>query len=159
VSFTLDVGCGDKPSGSVNCDLFVSDGKHRENKTVLKPKNIPNFIVCDVKHLPFRSNCFDLVFSSHVIEHIPNPALMLSEMDRVSRNRVKVICPHGFGDRLARRDKKLHINSMSGAWFKQSAAVLGCAVSVDYSQYYFFPHKYAPWLRFPLELTIEMWRR
>lgn len=35
--------------------------------------------------LPFRDGAFDIVYSSNVVEHIPDPAAMCSEMLRVTR--------------------------------------------------------------------------
>ncbi|MFA5365931.1 MAG: methyltransferase domain-containing protein [Candidatus Bathyarchaeia archaeon] len=155
----LDVGCGSKPSGTVNCDLYVNDGFHREGKTVLEPKSISNFVLCDVQHLPFKDGAFHVVFSSHVIEHVPKPFLMLKEMWRVCKSQVKIVCPHGFGDRLARRDKRVHINHLTGEWFDCAGRKVGCSkISVAYSAYYYIPHKFLPWFMFPLELTVYYFR-
>ena len=37
----------------------------------------------DMKHLPYESNSFDLVFSHNSIHHIPDPQLVFSEINRV----------------------------------------------------------------------------
>lgn len=39
----------------------------------------------DVNTLPFRDECFDMVMSAHMLEHLPNPAKGLQEMVRVLR--------------------------------------------------------------------------
>jgi len=40
-------------------------------------------IVGDGQNLPFKKNSFDLVFSEYVFEHLPDPHLALSEIDRI----------------------------------------------------------------------------
>jgi len=73
----LDVGCGDRPRGDVNCDIELR-------------KNIPNFVLCSAEYLPFRENSFDIVTSFYVIEHIPNIYKFLSELYRVSRKSILI---------------------------------------------------------------------
>jgi len=50
-----------------------------------------NLICADAEALPFRSNCFDLVIATYVLEHSTNPISMLSEMARVVRSEGKVV--------------------------------------------------------------------
>jgi ubiquinone/menaquinone biosynthesis C-methylase UbiE len=47
----------------------------------------------DGNTLPFESASFDLVYASHVIEHVPEPRSTLAEMARVARNWVYVEVP------------------------------------------------------------------
>lgn len=89
----LDVGCGADPRGDVNVDLMVK-GSHE--KWDQNPEGIPNFVRADVRYLPFRSRSFDLVYCSHVLEHLEDPDEGLSELKRVSRSRVAVILPFGL---------------------------------------------------------------
>jgi SAM-dependent methyltransferase len=114
----LDVGCGHRACGSVNVDPYPKHTIHRttpngeffECKTVL----IPNFVQADSQHLPFRDSVFDEVFSSNVIEHVPNPELMVREMVRVSRDRVVVVVPHRYGHNAKQEG---HIHYFSNKWF------------------------------------------
>ena len=46
--------------------------------------------------LPFRDEVFDIVFSSHMLEHLDDPAAALAEFKRVSRKYVHVILPFGL---------------------------------------------------------------
>lgn len=48
-----------------------------------KPLSI---VSADAESLPFRENLFDVVFCSHVLEHVHNPKLALSKMKRVLKN-------------------------------------------------------------------------
>jgi len=67
----LDVGCGYLPShtkkGHIGIDLVKGS--------------------CDVQasayHLPFRSDSFEKVVMSHVLEHFINPGLVLNEVKRL----------------------------------------------------------------------------
>jgi len=75
---TLDIGSGCRPKGDINIDL---PQRLRPNfKPVAKR---PNFIEADLYHLPFRDNCFEHLFCSHVLEHLTDPMRALREMKRV----------------------------------------------------------------------------
>lgn len=50
--------------------------------------------VADVQHLPFPDNSFDLVLCLEVLEHLPDSALGLRELLRVSRDYVLASVPH-----------------------------------------------------------------
>lgn len=43
--------------------------------------------------IPFPDNAFDLVYASHVIEHVPEPRALLAEIHRVSKQWVYVEVP------------------------------------------------------------------
>jgi len=69
--YALDVGCGERPQGTINIDV-------RKTKSVN--------IVASATHLPFRDAVFQLVFCSEVLEHLKNAELALSEISRVMAN-------------------------------------------------------------------------
>ena len=92
----LDVGCGNDPKGTVNCDLFLGPTIHRWKMTPIHKKRVKNLIRADGQHLPFRDNCFEISYSSHTLEHVDNPELMISEMERVSKNLIIIITPLGW---------------------------------------------------------------
>lgn len=48
----------------------------------------------DVLHLPFGEAQFDLVFSTEVLEHLPEPRRALQEFKRVTRRYVLLSVPH-----------------------------------------------------------------
>ena len=125
----LDVGCGNGrlAKGSVNVDFFcrgqnVQIGKQLEGEFV-DPHKIPNFILADACHLPFKNGSFNFVFSSHVIEHVADPLLMFKEMHRVSKRMVVVRCPHRRGSGAKR---PFHVNYLDERWFRTAASILGC---------------------------------
>jgi SAM-dependent methyltransferase len=51
-------------------------------------------LVAPGDQLPFKDNAVDFVFSSHVLEHFPDPIKALKEWVRVSRKFVLVFVPH-----------------------------------------------------------------
>ena len=153
----LNVGCGNRPLGDINCDLYIHDIGHRGGKNNISAiKNIKNFIVCDGQYLPFKDSCFELVCSSHVIEHVINPFLFLSESVRVSKNRIKIICPHRFGDKfyqvILRRKNKFHLHYFNLKWFEYYGDKLKCYVMAKYSKFVNIP--FVNFL--PIEIEIEL---
>jgi len=73
----LDVGCGERPRGDVNCDIMV--------------QKAPNFVLCDAHHLPFRDNAFEKVVSYYVIEHCIDIIRYLNEVYRVAKKYVVIM--------------------------------------------------------------------
>lgn len=124
INKTLNVGCGTFPNGDINCDLFIKDIGHRDgcstNRYDLHTKKIKNFVLCDGQKLPFKTNSFETVISSHTIEHVPNPIEFLNELVRVSKNTIVIKCPHWLGDRLNGKNTH-HIHFFKSSFFKKYA--------------------------------------
>lgn len=76
--FSLDIGCKDVRLGDINID----------NDTNVKPD-----VLADALNLPFKSETFDLVFLTEVIEHLPSKTeqLALSEIFEVLRKKGTLI--------------------------------------------------------------------
>jgi ubiquinone/menaquinone biosynthesis C-methylase UbiE len=99
----LDAGCGDgvlslmmaeKGAVVTGTDLSVPNidsSKHRAREAGLEHK--VSFMVADLENLPFEDNTFDLVVSSHVLEHIPDFDKGLREVMRVTKSRAVVAIP------------------------------------------------------------------
>jgi len=85
----LDIGCGPDPQGTVNLDLFQSWSPH--TKGTIDGRTIPNFIQGDAQYLPLRSHSFDLVYVSHLLEHLQDPDRGLRELARVSEAAVILV--------------------------------------------------------------------
>jgi ubiquinone/menaquinone biosynthesis C-methylase UbiE len=133
-SLVLDVGCGVTPKGTVNVD-FIRSGINLHVGAVMRdPRSIRNFVTADACNLPFKSGAFEIVFSSHVIEHVPNPSIMLSEMCRVSKSKVIVRCPHKRGSGAKRQH---HLTYIDEAWFKKCAEFIGLEHSERITAYDF----------------------
>jgi ubiquinone/menaquinone biosynthesis C-methylase UbiE len=154
----IDVGCGHNPIGDVNVDLFVEATPHRSGDQSkcddkrLDTKGIPNFVMADACHLPFKDNVFNVVFSSHTIEHVNDPFLMLKEMARISKRRIIIKCPHRFA---SHRIKPLHVNRLNITWFENAAKKIRLTViSKKVSSWRSIPHSYIPIVSFPQEITM-----
>ena len=95
--FVLEIGSGHNPKArsDVLCDKFIDDDHHRGGGIVADR----SMIEADGQHLPFADRSFDYVICSHVLEHVENPKLMISELERVaSRGYIEV--PSEISERL-----------------------------------------------------------
>jgi len=149
---TLDVGCGDNPCGTVNCDLnvgFTLEGGDQKRGIIINPKEIRNFVRCDCHFLPFRTNGFESVVCSHVIEHIASPRKLLLELLRVARLKVVVRCPHRFS-----RGAKFpfHIHFFNKSWFAKTLKNLHFNIKLNYEP---CPQFFAGFMRVR-ELVVEV---
>jgi SAM-dependent methyltransferase len=97
----LDAGCGE---GILSC-LVAKQGLEVVGVDISTP-NIKNakrlaqswgikatFIQGDAEELPFHDRSFDVVLSSHVLEHLPDLDKGLSELYRVTRNQALIAMP------------------------------------------------------------------
>ncbi len=98
----LDAGCGDgvlsvmmahKGAFVTGCDF--SEPNIKAAREYAHEQGIPNaeFLVGDAENLPFPDNSFDLVVSSHVLEHLPDFDKGLQEVMRVTKKRAVVAIP------------------------------------------------------------------
>jgi ubiquinone/menaquinone biosynthesis C-methylase UbiE len=78
MGLTLDVGCGKRPDGDVDCDLTIQKG-------------VPNFVRCNAEYLPSREGSFDVVLSYYAIEHCLDLLRLLRELYTVSLSRVELL--------------------------------------------------------------------
>jgi hypothetical protein len=133
----LDVGCGGKPSGDVNVDLYI---KQRDVYGKYERKDNPIFkgdIVTDAHNLPFRERSFNEVYSSHLIEHLGSPSKFLRECERVAIRRVIVVCPSRW--MKGHRGNPFHKWTMTRKWF----AIKGYSTSISWRFYGIGPIKVA----------------
>jgi SAM-dependent methyltransferase len=80
---------------AINVDRFGGADtvyKREERRLVLHAVKVD--VVAPGDELPFDDDTYDFVFSSHVIEHFPDPIKALFEWVRVARRYVVVIAPH-----------------------------------------------------------------
>ena len=103
----LDVGCGKHKRGDVGVDLS---------------RNSLADVIADAQHLPFRDESFDIAISHHMIEHLQKPVQCVEEMLRISKGRVKIVCPHRFGHYA--KIASDHINFFNKRWFGRLAGKL-----------------------------------
>ena len=80
----LDLGCGVKPFQTIYNEKVKSSVGLEVESTLHNQSNV-DFCYDGVK-LPFNDNEFDVVLSSEVMEHVPDPEKFLSEIYRVLRD-------------------------------------------------------------------------
>jgi SAM-dependent methyltransferase len=66
-----------------------------------------NTTCADLRHIPFKKDAFDLVFSGGVIEHFENPVEIVKEMKRISKINIAVVPTNGLVWKLAKNIKKI----------------------------------------------------
>jgi len=95
--FVLEIGSGHnpRPRSNVLCDKFLVDDTQRGGQVVLDRPAVE----ADGQYLPFADRTFDYVICLHVLEHVEDPALMISELERVA-DRGYIETPSELGERL-----------------------------------------------------------
>ena len=71
----------------VGCDINIPKEMEKKQKRNLK------FVEGNIEHLPFPNEEFDMVISTHTLEHVINAELALSELRRVCKNKLIIIVP------------------------------------------------------------------
>jgi SAM-dependent methyltransferase len=123
----LEVGCG---TGAVLAELAsLQIGTRHVGVDVTDPLSNPepsalelDLRTFDGMTLPFESRSFDLVFASHVVEHVLHPRAFLLELQRVSRYLLYVEVPCELHKRATHRTLQAgldigHINPFSRETF------------------------------------------
>jgi SAM-dependent methyltransferase/uncharacterized protein YbaR (Trm112 family) len=96
-ALVLEVGSGGNPYPRANVllDAFVDTVERIESELV---KDRP-LAIGYVERLPFKSQSFDFIIASHVLEHSPDPVNFLAELVRVGKSGY-IETPDGFFERL-----------------------------------------------------------
>ncbi len=96
----LDVGCGYSANENATtiCDIQDLSDFYKDK----------HFIKLIDNQLPFKDNQFDFVIASHVMEHVKDLALFISELERVSKKGY-IELPSKLEDNLVFENKKEHI--------------------------------------------------
>jgi ubiquinone/menaquinone biosynthesis C-methylase UbiE len=158
----LDVGCGLRPTGDVNVDLYF--GEYTEHIDALDKKlvvvsRVNNPVKADAHHLPFRDEVFEEVYSHHVLEHLDDPTKALAEMIRVAKRKVTFVVPHRFNreqKRALRKNIHKHIFTVSTIkhWLKL-LNIKRFHITVIYDS---FPNRILRIVWFPSEMKVEIWK-
>lgn len=151
----LDVGCGSTPKGDVNLDLYPEKTEHRDFKTEINTKLVPNFVLGDALHLPFRTNSFETVHSRHVIEHVSDPSLFIKEAMRVARKKVEIIAPHRYKrNKLKLHQSKSHRHFYNVKWFQKALRKLRKEIKLTTRS---FPHTLLPIIGWLDEIIVTIY--
>lgn len=80
----LDIGSGGWPfiKATHIADLHMDATTHRFEKLTRDERP---FVVADINDMPYRSQAFDFLFCSHVLEHLDDPGRAIRELQRVGR--------------------------------------------------------------------------
>ncbi|HEY0545654.1 MAG TPA: class I SAM-dependent methyltransferase [Pyrinomonadaceae bacterium] len=103
----LDIGCGNGWSTSLmreeGHEAFGADLHAKAPESWQQMKKKFPYISADGQQLPFADDAFDAVATYQVLEHVPDPELMLRECLRVLRptGRLIVVGPHLLSSGLA----------------------------------------------------------
>lgn len=77
----LNICCGKTDGGGVNADI-------------VKHQDLPRFIqVNDIYNLPFGNDQFETVLCSHTMEHVDDPELFYTELQRIGKQVTLVVPP------------------------------------------------------------------
>lgn len=98
VQRVLEVGCG---TGAVIAQVAqLSIGKEHVGVDLANPGVHRDSAAANIElrqfdgnHLPFEDAEFDLVFASHVVEHVPEPRSFLAEISRVTKKWIYLEVP------------------------------------------------------------------
>lgn len=118
----LDIGCGDGVllwliEQQKSAKLYGVDLDQASlDQAVIKVK--AKFICASATKLPFRSNFFDIVLATEIIEHLSRPKLMLAEVQRVLKPRGRVIISTPIKSNGGLTDK-LHVREFSSRELRQ----------------------------------------
>ena len=90
----IDVGCGagytlKKVIDVYNCDAIGIDpvpGEHGVGRYSVEKQKNNKIIRGSAENIPFRNCEFDIIYSSHVLEHVNNEMKSLSEMKRILKD-------------------------------------------------------------------------
>lgn len=103
----LEVGSGGNPYARANIllDAYEETRERHWAPLIADRKTVLGF----VENLPFRDKCFDFVIASHVLEHSSDPALFISELQRVAKAGY-IEVPDAFMERInPYKDHRLEI--------------------------------------------------
>lgn len=92
----LDMACGtgygipffSKDNSYVAADISLDALKASKS---LHNSSHTSFVQCDAEHLPFKEGSFDLIMSFETIEHLENPRMFLSELERSAKHGSRII--------------------------------------------------------------------
>src|SRR5579872_4134066 len=95
----LDAGCGRYLNfGKEFSDLSFVVGVDLVSKFETDNQQAPFGVRGDLSYLPFRSNCFDMVISRSVVEHLQDPKQVFREFYRVLRpdGKLVIVTPNKY---------------------------------------------------------------
>lgn len=162
MSKVLDTGCGLRPRGDVNVDLYISSVHRRGGVGPdLDPDNIQSFIQADIRDMPmFSDREFHTVKCYHTIEHIEDWWVALLELWRVTDNRLIIVTPHRRWLRFpSLRRSDVHVADFDAkTWERIIPRYLGTMNFEVETIYRGMFHKMIPFPLWPYSVRVDVWR-
>lgn len=87
-SVVLDAGAGSAPYR----ELFEHTQYETADFEQLEKAYFPSTYVCDLKEIPVESERFDYIIFNQTLEHLPEPLLVLNELNRILKTGGKIMC-------------------------------------------------------------------
>ena len=88
----LDIGCGDGVLlGLIGCGHLYGVDLDKASLDYAATRIRAKLVKADARNLPFKAGFFDWVIATEIIEHLPQPAIMLEEVCRVLKTGGRVI--------------------------------------------------------------------
>ncbi len=149
IGTVLEVGCGTgsvlsalagRGIGSRHVGVDLADPtKHTDPSAA----NL-DLVQFDGAILPFENHSFDFVYASHVIEHVPEPRKMLTEMARVAKRwiYIEVPCELHLRTSHAELQRSLDIGHIN-AYTPESFQLLLETSELNVAAMQIFDHSYA----------------
>lgn len=121
----LEVGAGTRPlESNPNVRTYVPIDLAFQALLKAKERNLHG-VVADATQIPFKDQSFDVSCCYDVVEHIINPETLLSEMCRVSGDKVIISGPNYIGkvycpslDRYILRNVALYFQGKHRQWYR-----------------------------------------
>jgi ubiquinone/menaquinone biosynthesis C-methylase UbiE len=118
-SKVLEVGCGRgllakqlaKKNKVTACDIVVPD--YLKNST-----DKVKYVEANIDSLPFKNNSFDVVISTHTLEHVQNIDIAINELRRVAKTMIIIVVPR---QRPYKYTFSLHTHFFPYAWSLRAA--------------------------------------
>lgn len=123
----LDAGCGRGDT----VEILRQRGIHAVGVDIanIALPNKPYFHACSITQLPFSDQSFDLVFSSEVLEHIPEREIprVVGELVRVSQRFLFLT----ISLRPSSNNNAYHVTLKPRTWWENHFTALGCQIRDD----------------------------
>jgi SAM-dependent methyltransferase len=87
-ALVLDAGAGQSPYRK----LFAHARYETADFEQVDKKYAPSTYVCDLTRIPVEDERFDYVVFNQVLEHVPEPAAVLRELNRVLKKSGRILC-------------------------------------------------------------------
>lgn len=162
----LDSGCGEgvipillakRGIAATGSDLSKPNIEHaKELAKSQGAESLTTFLEADAEHLPFGDSAFDVVISSHVLEHLPDFDQGFRELCRVARKRVIVALPTGLngcamallgGDHGYWKFGKRSMIALPWGFLRVLFGIFGEGVQEGYAGHHELPHIWRyPWV-------------